>query len=187
MPIFCGEFTRWLFAEAPRSIRSAARSSCVRHCGRRRAGVRLGNAHAGNPIARNRISAGNWTDRDAWMPRTPPDPQGSPIRYAWKYGSSRRRDRRSDVYLEEVKDLALACTRARSLPRPCDGSPTYAVLNVHVDHMRASRPLRARLPLSAITTPIHLRRHRKDQLMGTRCKFDDRPLIPFRAGRGATG
>lgn len=65
--------------------------------------------HAGSPIARVGFTQDNWQDAMNWISRTPPgahviaDPG-----HAWKYGTSVRVAGERDVYLEEVKDLALA-------------------------------------------------------------------------------
>jgi hypothetical protein len=65
--------------------------------------------HRGAPIAAIRLQDNDWTDAMRWIARTPPsshvlaDPG-----HAWKYGTSVRVAGERDVYLEEVKDVALA-------------------------------------------------------------------------------
>jgi hypothetical protein len=68
-----------------------------------------GTEHAGNPVARIGFPQDNWTDAMQWVSRTPPDTHilADPG-HAWKYGSSVRVTGERDVFLEEVKDLALA-------------------------------------------------------------------------------
>jgi len=65
--------------------------------------------HRGSPIVAVQLPATDWTDAMSWIARTPPsshvlaDPG-----HAWKYGTSVRVAGERDVYLEEVKDVALA-------------------------------------------------------------------------------
>jgi hypothetical protein len=100
----------WLLAEAPRSItlrRAAVAAVVVAAVSR---GVFVwGAEHAGNPIARIGFPQDNWTDAMQWIARTPADTHVlADPGHAWKYGSSVRVAGERDVYLEEVKDLALA-------------------------------------------------------------------------------
>ena len=65
--------------------------------------------HAGSPIVRVEIPRDNWTDAMGWIGRSPADTHVlADPGHAWKYGTSVRVAARRDVYLEEVKDLALA-------------------------------------------------------------------------------
>ena len=103
-------YLAWLFTEAPRSIavrRAAVAIAMVAAIGR---GVFVwGSEHAGNPIARVGFPQDNWTDVMQWISRTPPETHVlADPGHAWKYGSSVRVTGERDVYLEEVKDLALA-------------------------------------------------------------------------------
>src|SRR5688500_3671244 len=103
-------YLAWLFAEAPRSFnarRAAVAVAIVAAIGR---GVFVwGSEHAGNPIARIGFPQDNWTDVMAWISKTPADTHVlADPGHAWKYGSSVRVVGERDVYLEEVKDLALA-------------------------------------------------------------------------------
>ena len=103
-------YLAWLFAEAPRSLnvrRAAVAVAIVAAIGR---GVFVwGSDHAGNPIARIGFPQDNWTDVMEWISKTPPDTHVlADPGHAWKYGSSVRVAGERDVYLEEVKDLALA-------------------------------------------------------------------------------
>jgi hypothetical protein len=103
-------YLAWLFAEAPRSItarRAAVAIAVIAAIGR---GVFVwGTEHAGSPIARIGFPQDNWTDVMQWIARTPPDTHVlADPGHAWKYGSSVRVTGERDVYLEEVKDLALA-------------------------------------------------------------------------------
>lgn len=103
-------YLAWLFAEAPRSIavrRVALTIVMIAAIGR---GVFVwGSEHAGNPIARVGFPQDNWTDVMHWISTTAPDTHVlADPGHAWKYGSSVRVTGERDVYLEEVKDLALA-------------------------------------------------------------------------------
>jgi hypothetical protein len=100
----------WLLAEAPRvqAVRRAIVVAVVAIAIAR--GVFVWRVeHAGGPLVRIGFPADNWTDVMKWISRTPPrthvlaDPG-----HAWKYGTSVRVSGERDVYLEEVKDLALA-------------------------------------------------------------------------------
>lgn len=100
----------WLFAEAPRSLtvrRAAVAIAIVAAVGR---GIFVwGIEHAGSPIARIGFPQDNWTDVMTWISHTPADTHVlAHPGHAWKYGSSVRVAGERDVYLEEVKDLALA-------------------------------------------------------------------------------
>ena len=103
-------YLAWLFAEAPRSLavrRVAVAIAVVAAVSR---GVFVwGTEQAGSPIARIGFPQDNWTDAMRWIARTPPDTHVlADPGHAWKYGSSVRVIGERDVYLEEVKDLALA-------------------------------------------------------------------------------
>ena len=103
-------YLAWLFAEAPRSPnvrRVAVAMVIVAALGR---GVFVWRAeHAGNRIAQIGFPHDNWTDAMTWISHTPPDTHVlADPGHAWKYGSSVRVAGERDVYLEEVKDLALA-------------------------------------------------------------------------------
>jgi hypothetical protein len=103
-------YLAWLFAEAPRSARVRRAVVAVAVIAAVARGVVVwGAEHAGSPIAQIGFPQDNWTDVMRWISTTPPhthvlaDPG-----HAWKYGSSVRVTGERDVYLEEVKDLALA-------------------------------------------------------------------------------
>jgi hypothetical protein len=103
-------YLAWLFAEGPRSLavrRAALAIVLIAAIGR---GVFVwGSEHAGNPIARVGFPQDNWTDVMHWISTTAPDTHVlADPGHAWKYGSSVRVTGERDVYLEEVKDLALA-------------------------------------------------------------------------------
>jgi hypothetical protein len=103
-------YLAWLFAEAAHALtvrRAAVAMAVVAAVGR---GVFVwGSEHAGNPIARIGFPQDNWTDVMQWISRTPADTHVlADPGHAWKYGSSVRVAGERDVYLEEVKDLALA-------------------------------------------------------------------------------
>ena len=103
-------YLAWLFAEAPRSAtvrRVAVAAAILAAVGR---GVFVwGTEHAGNPFVRIGFPQDNWTDVMKWISKTPEDTHVlADPGHAWKYGSSVRVSGERDVYLEEVKDLALA-------------------------------------------------------------------------------
>jgi hypothetical protein len=103
-------YLAWLFAEAPRSrnLRRTAMALAIAAAVGRGAFV-WGTEHAGNPIVRVGFPRDNWTDAMQWISRSPPDTYVlADPGHAWKYGSSVRVTGERDVYLEEVKDLALA-------------------------------------------------------------------------------
>jgi hypothetical protein len=104
-------YLAWLFAESPKSLslrRAAVAIAIAAAIGR---GMFVwGTEHAGNRIVQMRFSQDNWTDVMKWIAHNTPshthvlaDPG-----HAWKYGTSVRVSGERDVYLEEVKDLALA-------------------------------------------------------------------------------
>jgi hypothetical protein len=65
--------------------------------------------HAGDPLARVELPDDDWTDAMAWIAKTPADSHVlADPGHAWKYGTSVRVSGERDVYVEEVKDLALA-------------------------------------------------------------------------------
>ena len=65
--------------------------------------------HAGSPIVRVGLPRDNWTDAMEWIAQSPTDTHVlADPGHAWKYGTSVRVSAQRDVYLEEVKDLALA-------------------------------------------------------------------------------
>ena len=103
-------YIAWLLGEAPRAaaVRRAILAVAV--------AVAIGRGvfvwsveHAGNPIVRVDFPQDNWTDAMRWISNTPPDTHvlAAPG-HAWMYGTSVRVSGERDVYLEEVKDLALA-------------------------------------------------------------------------------
>jgi hypothetical protein len=104
-------YLAWLFAESPKSLslgRAAVAIAVAAAIGR---GMFVwGTEHAGNRIVQMGFSQDNWTDVMKWIAHNTPshthvlaDPG-----HAWKYGTSVRVSGERDVYLEEVKDLALA-------------------------------------------------------------------------------
>ena len=103
-------YVAWLLGEAPRSaaVRRAIVAGFV--------AIAIGRGmfvwrveHAGNSVVRVNLPQDNWTDAMRWISGTPADTHvlASPG-HAWKYGTSVRVAGERDVYLEEVKDLALA-------------------------------------------------------------------------------
>ena len=103
-------YLAWLCAEAPRSStlrRAAVVIVLLAAIGRGAFVWRM--EHAGNPVAQIGLPQDNWTDVMRWISRTPADTHVlADPGHAWKYGTSVRVTGERDVYLEEVKDLALA-------------------------------------------------------------------------------
>lgn len=65
--------------------------------------------NASEPVARIGFSQDNWSDVMGWIAKTPTDSHViADPGHAWKYGTSVRVAGQRDVYLEEVKDTALA-------------------------------------------------------------------------------
>ena len=104
-------YIAWLMAEAPRAStlrRAIVASVVVAAIGR---GLFVWYAeHRGTPIVALTLPKDDWTDAMTWIARsTAPDAHVlADPGHAWKYGSSVRVAGERDVYLEEVKDLALA-------------------------------------------------------------------------------
>jgi hypothetical protein len=65
--------------------------------------------HRGGPLVLVNLPNNNWTDAMRWLSHTPPDSHVlADPGHAWKYGTSVRVASERDLYLEEVKDAALA-------------------------------------------------------------------------------
>jgi hypothetical protein len=103
-------YLAWLLAESPSSgaVRKAVAAVLVAAAVGR--GLFVWRAeHAGSELVRVQLPEDSWHDAMKWISKTPPasyvlaDPG-----HAWKYGTSVRVAGERDVYLEEVKDLALA-------------------------------------------------------------------------------
>ena len=103
-------YLAWLFAESPRSLNMRRFALALAIAAAASRGVFVWSSeHAGNPIVRVGLPQDNWTDAMQWISRTPSDTHVlADPGHAWKYGSSVRVAGERDVYLEEVKDLALA-------------------------------------------------------------------------------
>lgn len=103
-------YLAWLFAEAPRSHHARRVAVAIVIAAALGRGVFVWKAeHAGTRIAQIGFPQDNWTDVMKWISETPPDTHVlADPGHAWKYGSSVRVTGERDVYLEEVKDLALA-------------------------------------------------------------------------------
>jgi hypothetical protein len=103
-------YIAWLLAEASASMlvrRSVVAAFLAIAVGRGMYVVRA--EHAGAAIVRVGLPQDNWHDVMGWLARTSPDTYVlADPGHAWKYGTSVRVAGERDVYLEEVKDLALA-------------------------------------------------------------------------------
>lgn len=104
-------YVAWLLAEAPRS--AASRRAIVAIV----AAIAIGRGvfvwraeHSGSSLMSVNLPQDNWTDAMRWISQTtPPDAHVlADPGHAWKYGTSVRVAGERDVYVEEVKDLALA-------------------------------------------------------------------------------
>jgi hypothetical protein len=110
LDLLAAMYLAWLLAEAPRSLAVRRAAVAIAIAAAIARGVFVwGTEHAGSPLVRIGFAQDNWTDAMQWVSRTPPDAHilADPG-HAWKYGSSVRVTGERDVYLEEVKDLALA-------------------------------------------------------------------------------
>ena len=102
-------YVAWLLADAlsPRLRRGVA-IAVIALAATRGLYVMLAE-HSGSPVVAMHLPQDNWTDAMNWLSATP---TGSHVLadpgHAWKYGSSVRVAAERDVYLEEVKDVALA-------------------------------------------------------------------------------
>jgi len=110
LDLLAAMYLAWLLAEAPSpsSVRRAIVVCFVAIAIGR--GVFVWRAeHSGDPVVRIEFPHDNWTDAMKWIARTPPEAHilADPG-HVWKYGTSVRVSGERDVYLEEVKDLALA-------------------------------------------------------------------------------
>jgi hypothetical protein len=103
-------YIAWLLAEAPASqnLRRVVVAFVLVLATAR--GIYVWRAeHPGSAIARITLPQDNWHDAMKWIARTPADSYVlADPGHAWKYGTSVRVAGERDVYLEEVKDLALA-------------------------------------------------------------------------------
>jgi hypothetical protein len=103
-------YIAWLLAEGPSrrfARRAIVMAIMVIAIGRGVYVMRVENA--GEPIVRVGFSQDNWTDVMGWIAKTPTDSHViADPGHAWKYGTSVRVAGQRDVYLEEVKDTALA-------------------------------------------------------------------------------
>ena len=151
-------YLAWLLAEAPRRgvLRRAIVVSFV--------AIAIGRGifvwrveHAGDPVIRINFPQDNWTDAMRWISRTPANTHVlADPGHAWKYGTSVRVSGERDVYLEEVKDLALALysrdVAVEALQRIRDVQNFSALTS---DQFAVTRqPLRSRLSSSPIATSI---------------------------------
>jgi hypothetical protein len=149
-------YLAWLFAEAPRSsnLRRAAVALAVAAAVGRGLFVWSSGA-CRQPIAQIGFPQDNWTDAMEWISRTPADSHVlADPGHAWKYGSSVRVTGERDVYLEEVKDLALALySREVAVGGP---APHQRCSRLRLIHTRAAArardALRSRLPRPSIAT-----------------------------------
>jgi hypothetical protein len=103
-------YIAWLFAEGPRTAaaRKVAVGALVAVAIAR--GVFVWHVeHAGTPLVQIDLPQNTWTTAMHWIAQTPSDTHVLvDPGHAWKYGTSVRVAAQRDVYLEEVKDLALA-------------------------------------------------------------------------------
>jgi hypothetical protein len=103
-------YIAWLLAEAPSTValrRTVATGILIVAVSR---GIFVWRVeHPGAPIARIGFAQDDWTAAMNWISRTPADAYVlADPGHAWKFGTSVRVSGLRDVYLEEVKDLAIA-------------------------------------------------------------------------------
>jgi hypothetical protein len=109
LDLFASIYLAWLLADGvpARLQRSIVAMAIAVAAGRGLYVMR--SEHRGAPLVAVDLPRDNWTDAMRWISRTPP---GSHVfadpGHAWKYGTSVRVAGERDVYLEEVKDVALA-------------------------------------------------------------------------------
>lgn len=102
-------YLAWLLAEAPPAAIGRAIVMAMIALTMARGLYVMRAEHAGDPIVRIGFPQSNWIDAMHWIENTPinshvlADPG-----HAWKYGESVRVAGERDVFLEEVKDAALA-------------------------------------------------------------------------------
>jgi hypothetical protein len=104
-------YLSWLLSEAVQSQRLRQLTVAVIVTAAVARGLFVWRAErGGGPLVRVNLPQDSWTDAMRWLSRsTPPDAHVlADPGHAWKYGSSVRVAAERDVYLEEVKDLALA-------------------------------------------------------------------------------
>jgi hypothetical protein len=109
LDLFAAIYLAWLLAEGiPIRARKALVAMVIAVAAARGLYVTLAE-HRGAPLVSLNLPDDNWTDAMRWIAGTPrsshvlADPG-----HAWKYGTSVRVAGQRDVYLEEVKDVALA-------------------------------------------------------------------------------
>jgi hypothetical protein len=103
-------YVAWLLSEAvPRTWQRGVVMAAIVLAASRGLYVTLAEHHGANAIAIN-LPNDDWTDVMGWIRRT--TPSGSHVLadpgHGWKYGTSVRVAAERDLYLEEVKDAALA-------------------------------------------------------------------------------
>src|SRR5581483_9844294 len=102
-------YLAWMIADAPPSTVARGLVLLVMAAALGRGAFVMFSEHAPAPLIAINLPADEWTDAMRWLSRTAPrshvlaDPG-----HAWKYGTSVRVAAERDVYLEEVKDVALA-------------------------------------------------------------------------------
>lgn len=109
LDLFASVYLAWLLAEGlPVRFQRALVAAVVAIAAGRGAYVTF-SEHRGAPFVAVNLPDDNWTDAMRWISRAPP---GSHVLadpgHAWKYGTSVRVAGERDLYLEEVKDTALA-------------------------------------------------------------------------------
>jgi hypothetical protein len=108
LDLFASIYLAWLVDVVPERTRRGLVAAVIAIAAARGVYV-MRTEHGGAPIVAIQLPENDWADAMRWIARTPlsshvlADPG-----HAWKYGTSVRVAGQRDVYLEEVKDVALA-------------------------------------------------------------------------------
>lgn len=116
LDVMASIYVIWMLAEGPwsrtavaRPARPAVLAAVLAIAATARGAYVMLVEHAGSPVVRTGLPDDDWRRVMAWIVETPIDAHVlADPGHAWRYGSSVRVAGRRDVYLEEVKDVAIA-------------------------------------------------------------------------------
>jgi hypothetical protein len=108
--------------------------------------------HPGRPAVQAGLPPGDWQDAMAWLSRTPPDTHvlADPS-HAWRYATTVRVSAGRDVFLEEVKDTAMAMYSRRVAMRVAERIGALGDFKSLTPE--SARALAARFELDYLVTP----------------------------------